>query len=328
MKIVLLTGSSGFIGSYLIRELQRAGNYVVGTDIKPPREGFSPDSFQSVDVTDSEGLLKVFQEHLPDDVVHLAATHDLSDITLEQNGLASYAVNIEGSKNVLAACIQAGSVQRYILTSSQMVSEPGHKPTTLDECRPKTYYGQSKLETERYLHSQTSIPFSWTIVRPTTVWGPGMNPHYQRFLSYIKRGKYFHLSKKPLYKSYSYIENISYQYLKILSAEIETVNRKTFYLADYEPLSLRDYANGLQRYMHAKPIPYYNESFCKLAARVGDLISKCGLPRFPFTSFRVSNILNEYIYKLEDTEKVAGSLPVSFEEGVKRTAEWYLETFK
>lgn len=321
---LLITGSSGFIGSTLTNEFSNFGHSISGIDVSKPRLGSVPDEYLNLDIMDDVHLCEYFWKVQPEVVIHLAATHDISDITLEQGGFNSYNVNTKGTQNVINAAMRCGSVRRFIHTSTQMVSLPGHQCCSLDECRPATYYGKSKLESERYFHELQNPPFEWIIVRPTTVWGPGMNPHYQRFLEYVRRGRYFHISNRPLYKSYSYIENIAYQYRILCEAEGSLVASKTFYLSDYSPLSLRDYANLLQEFLGAKKIPVRNERFCKLAARVGDFVSHLGFPRFPFTTFRVNNILNEYTYDLSETEAVTGPLPVSFEEGVRRTAEWYL----
>ena len=49
------------------------------------------------------------------------------------------------------------------------------------------------------------------------------------------------------WKSYSYIENITFQYLRLLQAPAELIHRKTFYLADYEPIDLLAWCDAFQR---------------------------------------------------------------------------------
>ena len=70
----------------------------------------------------------------------------------------------------------------------------------------------------------------WCIVRPTTVWGTGMSPYYQRFLKMINhQGRYFHIGNSALYRSYSYIGNIIYQYEMLTEAPSELINKKTLF---------------------------------------------------------------------------------------------------
>ena len=63
----------------------------------------------------------------------------------------------------------------------------------------------------------------------------------------IERGYYFHVGNGPLWKSYSYIENIAFQYWRLLEAPAELIHRKTFYLADYEPIDLLAWSDAFQR---------------------------------------------------------------------------------
>jgi hypothetical protein len=79
-----------------------------------------------------------------------------------------------------------------------------------------------------------------------------MNEHYSRFLKMLKKGYYFHTGTEKLYKSYSFVENIAFQYLQLLIADEKNAHGKTFYLADYKPLSLRDYTTALSIQIRGK----------------------------------------------------------------------------
>ena len=60
----------------------------------------------------------------------------------------------------------------------------------------------------------------------------------------MKRGLYFHVHPGPLYKSYSYIGNITYQYKRLLSVPAEMIQGRTLYLADYAPIDLVGWCNA------------------------------------------------------------------------------------
>jgi nucleoside-diphosphate-sugar epimerase len=143
----------------------------------------------------------------------LAAVHDLSDMTNENVGLSAYNANTNGTKNLLNALSKLSAIKRVIFTSTQLISELGHQVVSLNDARPSTFYGKSKLIGEKMICSFNKKPYVWMIVRPTTIWGPGMMQQYGRFIKYIEKGWYFHLTNKPLFKSYGYIENVAYQYV-------------------------------------------------------------------------------------------------------------------
>jgi nucleoside-diphosphate-sugar epimerase len=310
---VLVTGSHGFIGQALVRRLRAAGWEVAGLD----RENSATAGY-SCNILDAARLNAAVQECSPDALVHLAARTDLD----EKTNLNGYAVNIEGVENLIAAVRLTPSIKRAIWTSSQLVCRVGYAPRNDTDYTADTLYGRSKIRTEQLIREADGADREWCLVRPTTVWGPGMSPHYQRFLRMIQRGHYFHVGHKPLWKSYSYIENIAYQYLRLLEAPSELLHRKTLYLADYEPIDLLAWCDAFQRAFKARPIPHLPLALARTAAFCGDVINAAGLRAFPFNSFRLNNVLTQYRFDTTALEAICGPLPYTIEQGVAETAAW------
>lgn len=318
---VIVTGSSGFIGGHVIQELAAQGHDVLGIDRVSPARPIPSVSFRAVDLLDRDLLATSFAEFAPESVIHLAARTDL----LEQQDIAGYAANIEGVDNVIAAIRASPSVRRAIYTSSQLVCRVGYIPKRDDDYLPNTLYGESKVRTERIVRAADGGDVDWCIVRPTLVWGPGMGPHYQRFFRMVTQGRYFHVGSKPLYKSYGYVGNVVHQYKRMLTVDAAAILRRTFYLADYEPVSLRAWADAFQRRLGAPPIRSVPESIARAGASVGDLLNRVGWQRFPYNSFRLGNVLTEYVFDLSPTRDVCGPVPCSVEEGVEATVRWLRE---
>ena len=196
-------------------------------------------------------------------------------------------------------------------------------PISDDDYCPHTLYGESKVLTEKIVRRHAGGGRTWCLVRPTTVWGPNINPHYQRFFNLVASGRYVHVGGSRLLKTYGYVGNVAYQYLKLVRAMSEQINAKLFYLADYEPLSLRDWANALQHELGARRIRTVPVPAARIAAGFGDLINAIGFRNFPFNSFRLNNVLTEYRFDMRATEALCGPLPYSMDDGVKATIEWY-----
>jgi len=312
---VLVTGSSGFIGQALVRRLRLAEHDVVGLDRTP---GAATDYI--CDILDSGRLDDAVTGVSPDAVVHLAARIDLD----EKHDLAGYAANIEGVSNLVAAVQRTPSIKRAVWTSSQLVCRVGYVPRDDTDYAANTLYGQSKALTEQIVRNSDGAGREWCLARPTTVWGPGMSAHYQRFLRMIQRGHYFHVGNGPLLKSYSYIENIAYQYLRLLEAATDSIHQKTFYLADYEPIDLLAWSDAFQRAFGARPIPHMPIAIARMLAYGGDAVTALGIRKFPFNSFRLNNVLTQYQFDLKPTEAVCGPLPFNTEQGVAATAAWLL----
>ncbi len=112
-KRVLVTGGSGFLGSHVVTALREREDVsvVVSADIagRTARHGV----IEAVcDVTDPHALGPLLREHRIDVVVHLAAiVNPGGDVAVE------YRVDVDGSRNVLEACMCAG-VRRLVVSSS------------------------------------------------------------------------------------------------------------------------------------------------------------------------------------------------------------------
>lgn len=321
---ILVTGSSGFIGRCVVDRLKKGGYQAIGLDKVTPPLPTSMDEHIVCDILDRSALISEVRRISPDALIHLAARIDLN----ETRNLSGYAANIDGVRNVIEAVKQTPTIRRAIYTSSQLVCRIGYVPVSDTEYCPNTLYGQSKVLTEKIVREENGGGVEWCLTRPTTVWGPHMSPHYQTMLRLIKKRLYFHCGKGKLYKSYAYAGNIAHQYVRLLTTEVATMHSKTFYLADYQPLSLRDYADGLAREMGAPKIPTVPLAVARFLAVTGDALNACGFRRFPFNSFRLNNILTEYVFDLISTEAACGPIPFTQEHGIKETAQWFLSLNK
>lgn len=317
---VLVTGSSGFIGRWVVDQLKREGYQVVGLDKVNPPVSLQIDEHINCNILNKNRMLSEIQRISPDALIHLAARTDLNE-TKDING---YADNIDGVRNVVEAVRQTPTIRRAIYTSSQLVCRVGYVPESDNDYCPNTLYGQSKVLTEQIVQEQDGGGIEWCLARPTTVWGPHMSQHYQNMLRFIRKGFYFHSGNAKLYKSYSYAGNIAYQYARLLTTDSQKIHRETFYLSDYEPLSLKDYADSLAVEMHASKIPTVPLPLARLLALTGDILNAFGLKHFPYNSFRLNNILTEYMFDMTKTQAVCGPLPYSQEQGVRQTAQWFL----
>lgn len=312
---VLVTGSAGFIGQHLMETLRTAGHEPVGLDVRP--HSAPGCEVLRCDLLDERRTKDALRRVRPDAVVHLAARTDLA----ERKDIEGYAANHRGTRNLVHAMQEAGGVRRCLFASTQLVCRVGHVPTGDEDYCPSTLYGESKARMERFVREQCALE-SWCIVRPTTVWGPGMSAHYLRFLRMVRRGRYFHVGRRPLRKSYGYVGNVAHQLLRLVEAPAAEVHRRVLYLADYEPMSVREWVRGLQREFGAPRVRTVPELPARWLARLGDCAIKIGFADFPFSSFRLNNLLTEYRFDLEPTRRLCGELPYAKEQGIRDTVAW------
>lgn len=109
---VLITGSSGYIGTELCRRYAAADNptEIVGIDLAPPREEFSNLTFYQLDC--NSDLSSVFQRHHVDTIIHLVYVLNMTHDSREM-----FKINVGSIENILKFADKHG-VARIVVTSS------------------------------------------------------------------------------------------------------------------------------------------------------------------------------------------------------------------
>jgi nucleoside-diphosphate-sugar epimerase len=321
MKRILVTGSSGFIGTNLMSILIKDNDVkVLGIDMLPPKIKSQNEFWVENDFRDKDSLTDIVDQFKPNIVIHLGARTDLNGKTLED-----YSSNTVGVSNLISVLNNIGGVERIVFASSMYVCIPGYIPSSFDDYKPHTVYGDSKVMTEEIIKTSSELKNSlWSIVRPTSIWGPWFGEPYKNFFDVVLSGKYLHMGSKACSKTYGYIDNTIFQILKLIANPKEKVHKKVFYLGDYESYDISEWADELAS---CRGIKILNVPFLifKLLAYTGDVLKLLKI-NFPMTSFRLNNMTTNNIHDLTLIKDVAGELPVSRKKGVKVTIDWILKS--
>ena len=315
---VLVTGGSGFIGTNTVEAFLRDGWVVLNVDIAPPKTPGHAANWQPVDILNRDALLRAFAAFRPDLVIHLAAKTVLE----ERATLALYAANIEGVQNVIDAVQAAGTVERTFFASSRLVCRLGYIPKDDTDYQPSTLYGLSKVRGEELVRAAPPGIGTWTIVRPTGIWGPWFGVPYRDFFLTINRGRYVHPAGRDVRKSYGYVENTVHQLQRLAACATDDAHAKTLTLADYPPVSVRAWATLVQETLNARPVRSLPVPLLKVVAIGGDAVERLGLGHAPLTSFRLNNLVSDMVYDTSPLEMLVGSLPYTLAQGVERTVAW------
>jgi len=315
---VLIMGGSGFVGTNLVEHFSQSGWEVRNFDIAVPRNRDHFRYWINVDILDRKRLIDETSKFQPTVLLHFAARTDLN----ERQNIAGYGANIEGVSNVIEAIQSTHSIQRSVFASSQLVCELGYQPQNEYDYRPSTLYGESKVLTEKIIRTAENIDAIWTIIRPTSLWGPWFDVPYKSFFLTIARNLYVHPGGVHTLKQWGFVGNSAFQVCRLIEAPAERVHKKTFYLADYQPIELREFANKVQVVVGAKPIKTIPTRLLKTAALLGDIGNKIGWANPPLTSFRYSNIVTMETQDLRQLQEIVGPLPYSIDQGIDLTVQW------
>jgi UDP-glucose 4-epimerase len=218
----LVTGGAGFIGSNLVDALLDRGDEVtvvdnlatgrIGNLDGARRRGIS---FHEVDITDAEGVAKVFAGARPDIVFHLAAQIDVRKSIEDPSWDAG--VNVGGTINVLEAARRSG-VARVVNTSTGGAIYGDVEPIPTPESvapRPMAAYGTSKLCAEIYCGwYQRLYGLSTVTLRYGNVYGPRQDPLGEAGVIAIFCGKLIAGEQPTIYgdgrqtRDYTYVADV------------------------------------------------------------------------------------------------------------------------
>jgi len=143
MKKVLIIGV-GFLGSYIIKQLEKNHIDTIGTRIT------SNSRFTSLDITDKENIEKVISKHRPDCIVNCAARVDVD--FLEKSPQIAYSINSEGVKNLAEVSGKYNTRLVHISTDSVFDGIQGFYNEN-DLPNPINVYGKSKELGERHIRN-------------------------------------------------------------------------------------------------------------------------------------------------------------------------------
>ena len=180
MTKVLVTGSSGFLGTEVVNLAIQKGYEVVGVDLRSP-DIFPPNNFEFI----KSSLLNVDKTSFTkiDFVIHAASSlpYGNSKLDFVQN-------NIEAARKVagLALDFDAFLVQ---VSSSSVYGRPSSLPISAEtKTSPLDDYGFSKLVAEKEI-LKVLPKAKVCIIRPRTILGAGRSGIFSKFFSLIRSGK-------------------------------------------------------------------------------------------------------------------------------------------
>jgi len=174
MAKILITGASGFIGSFIVEEALRRGMDTWAAVRKSSSRQFLQDErvhLIQLNLSSEEDLKKQLEGHVFDYVVHAAG------VTKCLHKEDFYRVNTAGTKHLVNALMALQMpLNRFVEISSLSVYGPVREQQPYEAIRehddpmPNTAYGRSKLEAEHFLDGLTDFPY--VVLRPTGVYGP------------------------------------------------------------------------------------------------------------------------------------------------------------
>lgn len=246
-KNILITGASGFIGSFMTDEALLRGYKVWAGVRKTSNREFLQDKrveFIDLDYSNSKALSQ--------QIKHIHYVIHCAGITKSIHKADFDEVNYEHSVNLIEALKQSGSsLKKFIQMSSLSVmgigDEIGFTPfEPTDTPRPNTAYGRSKRKIEEHLEKTKGIPY--IIMRPTGVYGP-RERDYLMMLQSIKMGIDAKAGFTPQQLTFVYIQDLVDATFSALESSLVS---KSYFVSDGNTYTDEEYTQIIKELLNKK----------------------------------------------------------------------------
>jgi UDP-glucose 4-epimerase len=224
-KRLLITGNRGFIGTYLIEELNRKGIEIIGFD-----------KLNGNDITDWDQVKKINDI---DVIIHLAAINNIP--FSYENPRKTYEINVYGTLNVLELC-RLHEAKIILPSTSYIYGSPKYLP--IDEkhhLNPLSPYARSKFICEKLCRGyHENYGIKCVINRLFNVYGTGMSQEtliYQ-VINQIIDGKKIVVRNFLPRRDYVYVKDVIDAFLK--SADFEKNDFEIFNIGNGKSYSVKE----------------------------------------------------------------------------------------
>lgn len=320
----LITGGSGFVGSYFYEALHEAGDELVILDlVKPGANRFLMADFIEGDVRDAATVRRAMQGC--DRVLHLAAAHHDFGITDD----TYFSVNEGGTRVVTEAMADLGVKDLCFYSSAAVYGsapEPRHEGITPE---PISAYGASKLAGERVVREWANGDESRRslVIRPTVIFGPRNYANMYSLIRQIHKGRFLQVGAGKNIKSLAFIDNIVGATQFLWGKSDPASNFEVYNYADTPHLNSAEISaavyDALGRHRPSFRVPM---SAALLAALPFDLAIKLTGKNLPVSSARIRKLAG--VQTRFEAEKVIAAgyrARYTVQAGIARMTDWYLE---
>lgn len=234
MATILITGASGFIGSFFVEEGLKRGYDVCAGVRKSSSRKYLQDpriKFAEFDFSTTEKVQAVLAEYRSRGVRFDYIIHN-AGVTKTKKKEDFNRVNCLNTQNFIEALMTSGMVpEKFIYMSSLAAFGPGDpvtgQPVRLNDTpKPIELYGFSKLEAEKYITGLSGFP--WLIFRPTGVYGPRETDYFV-FFQTINRGLEPYIGFKKQVLTFIYVRDL----VRLIFDALKSPHvRKSYFVTD------------------------------------------------------------------------------------------------
>jgi UDP-glucose 4-epimerase len=322
---ILITGSTGFIGNYLVDEAISRG-YEVYAGIRKTSNisSLSNKNIRLIEI-DFSYINKITEVLKSLEPIHYIIHN--AGLTKSNSKEEFYRVNQHNTENFLKAIVNSHNIPtKFILISSLAAYGPAKKGeiiNLLSKPAPLTHYGKSKLLAEKALTEQNICPY--LIVRPTAVYGPGEKDIFLSF-KIINAGFDFSIGSHEQQLTFIYVKDLVNAVYDLIKSQ--AINQ-SYFISENHVYSKNDMGNIVAKLLNKKvlkiavPVIAIKSIAAILAAYSKFISHKPVALNFEKVKELVADNWVCDIQPLRDA--IGFEAKYSLSSGLKETIEWYRE---
>ena len=328
MKKVLVTGATGFLGSYILKELKDKYNIVsVGrnedklAEIKKENNDLECIKAELTDVKEVTGLPNV------DIVVHSAA---LSTVWGSKKEFIRN--NVTATENIVKYCKEKKVKRLVYISTPSVYSEKSDrfnvKENEFNKGNRLNYYIETKIAAEKIVSEAENNDFEVVIIRPKGLIGIGDTSILPRIIEANRKiGIPVFRGREDILVDMTSVENVAYSVL--LCMEKDGISGEIFNITNGEPTNQKKLLGYVSESLGTE-FRYKLLSFGKIyaaASLLENIYRIFGIKKEPLlTRYTVCTLAFSQTLNIEKAERLLGYKPrISLEDEIKRFGEYYKE---
>lgn len=330
MKKVLITGASGFVGSFLIEEaIKRKLKPIAGIRTSSSKKYLQQPEIDFIyfNLFDKEQIKQQLIQYQQkngkiDYIIHNAG------VTKVKRSDEFMKVNYECTRNFVEAIIETKLIpEKYIQISSLASFGPGNNKTLepiklYDTPNPNTEYGRSKLKAEEFVRTKSELP--WIVFRPTGIYGPRETDYFV-YLKTIKHRLEPYIGYKTQHLTFIYVKDLT---RLIFDALDSFIKHKSYFVTDGNVYLSEEFAAIVKKHLHKKTIkikiPLFIVKFISIILET--IFGLFG--RTPVLNKDKYNILSSLNWKCDIEPLIRDfnfKAQYNLDRGLKESIDWYKE---
>jgi len=342
-NLTLVTGAPGWLGTRLVRVLVNGLPDVPALAPDPDRRirclvlpGMPTGVLSEIsprielvpgDVCDPASLRAFFRDAEGATVFHLCG------IIHPRRVRDLYAINVEGTRNVLEGAIGARARRLIGISSNSPAgcnSGPEHLFDEASPYNPYMHYGRSKKQAEDLVNEAFAAGRIETVIlRPCWFYGPDQPPRQTRFFTMIKDGKAPIVGGGEARRSMSYVDNTCQAI--VLAERTAAARGRTYWVADRRAYTMNEIVDTVERLLEREfgiPVAHKRMRLPGIASEVALVADQVlqGLGLYKQEIHVLSEMNKTIACSVARAERELGYDPkIDLEEGMRRSIRWCLD---